>query len=37
MLFERLLDRKNRITMTRQGVEDMRNDESNGGIIIGKW
>ena len=37
LLFDRLLDRKNRVTMSRQGVEDMRNDESDGGILIGKW
>jgi arylsulfatase A-like enzyme len=37
MLFERLLERKNRVAMTRQEVEGLRGDESSGGIIIGRW
>ncbi|MEM6464352.1 MAG: alkaline phosphatase family protein [Pseudomonadota bacterium] len=37
ILFDRLLDRKNRVTMTKKQVLDMRSDESDGGIIIGKW
>lgn len=37
ILFGRLLDRKNRVTMTDQEVLDMRLDESKAGIVIGRW
>ena len=37
MLLERLIDRKNRVTMTDEGVFALRRDEDTSGIQIGKW
>jgi len=37
LLFERLIDRKNRVTMSDQQVLDTRNRENKSGILIGKW
>jgi arylsulfatase A-like enzyme len=36
-LFERLLARRNRVTMTDEQVLARRNDEGSNGIIIGRW
>lgn len=36
-LLDRLTARKNRVTMTDEGVRAMRGDEDSAGIIIGKW
>jgi len=36
-LLDRLTARKNRVTMTDDGVHAMRGDENSAGIIIGKW
>ncbi len=36
-LFDRLLSRKNRVTMTDEEVEQTRQTESDHGIIIGEW
>lgn len=36
-LFERLLQRKNRVTMTDQTVINVRGSENSSGIIIGRW
>jgi arylsulfatase A-like enzyme len=36
-LLERLIDRKNRITMTDEQVVQARNDANDIGIMIGKW
>lgn len=36
-LLDRLLDRKNRVTMTDEGVYSLRSDENTSGILIGKW
>lgn len=36
-LLDRLTARKNRVTMTDEGVHAMRRDEDTSGIIIGKW
>lgn len=36
-LLERLLERKNRVTMTDAGVDALRRDEDDTGILIGKW
>ncbi|MEP5154872.1 alkaline phosphatase family protein [Planktotalea sp.] len=36
-LLERLTDRKNRVTMTDEGVYALRRDEDTSGILIGKW
>ncbi|MGI9509044.1 MAG: sulfatase-like hydrolase/transferase, partial [Geminicoccaceae bacterium] len=36
-LLDRLTARKNRVTMTDDGVYAMRGDEDSTGIIIGKW
>jgi arylsulfatase A-like enzyme len=37
MLLERLLKRRNRVTITDQGVVEVRNGEGKGGILIGNW
>ncbi len=37
ILFERLVDRKNRTTMSDVSVNDMRQNEDKAGIMIGKW
>ncbi len=36
-LFERLLERRNRVTMTEGQVLGIRNDEGSNGILIGRW
>jgi arylsulfatase A-like enzyme len=36
-LLDRLTARKNRVTMTDDGVHAMRRDEDSSGIIIGRW
>lgn len=36
-LFDRLIERKNRITMTDADVQAMRRNEDDSGILIGKW
>jgi len=36
-LLDRLIARKNRVTMTDETVQNMRGDENSAGIIIGKW
>ncbi len=36
-LLDRLTARKNRVTMTDEGVAAMRRDEDESGIMIGKW
>jgi len=36
-LFDRLLARRNRVTMTDEGVADVRLSENKLGIMIGKW
>lgn len=36
-LFNRMTSRKNRVTMTDEGVHEMRRKEDDAGIIIGKW
>ncbi|WP_170574888.1 alkaline phosphatase family protein [Ruegeria atlantica] len=36
-LLERLINRKNRVTMTDEGVYALRRDEDTSGILIGKW
>jgi arylsulfatase A-like enzyme len=37
ILFDRLIDRKNRVAMSSESVAAMRRDEDQSGIIIGKW
>ncbi|MEX3008691.1 alkaline phosphatase family protein [Hoeflea sp. TYP-13] len=37
ILFDRLIDRKNRTTMSKEGVAVLRRDEDEIGILIGKW
>lgn len=36
-LLDRLTARKNRVTMTDEGVHALRRDEDTSGILIGKW
>lgn len=36
-LMERLTSRKNRVTMSDEGVSALRRDEDSSGIMIGKW
>lgn len=36
-LFDRLIERKNRVTMTDAEVHAMRRNEDDSGIMIGKW
>ena len=36
-LLERLIVRKNRVTMTDEGIYERRRDEGVSGILIGKW
>ncbi len=36
-LLDRLISRKNRVTMTDNGVTAMRRSESSAGILIGQW
>ena len=36
-LTDRLINRKNRVTMTDEGVHTLRRDEDTTGILIGKW
>ncbi|MFD0979445.1 alkaline phosphatase family protein [Tropicimonas aquimaris] len=36
-LLDRLTSRKNRVTMTDEGVRALRRDEDSSGILIGKW
>lgn len=36
-LVDRLTSRKNRVTMTDEGVHALRRDEDTSGILIGKW
>ncbi|WP_323765756.1 alkaline phosphatase family protein [Marinovum sp.] len=36
-LFDRLTGRKNRVSMTDEGVRALRRDETASGILIGKW
>ena len=36
-LLDRLTARKNRVTMTDEGVRALRRDEDTSGIMIGKW
>ena len=37
LLLNRLTARRNRVTMTDDGVNAMRCDEDESGIVIGKW
>ena len=37
MLFERLLERKNRVAMSKAEIEGMRGSEGSSGIFIGNW
>jgi arylsulfatase A-like enzyme len=36
-LFERLLDRRNRVTVTDEDIRNKRRNEVDSGIIIGRW
>ena len=36
-LVDRLLNRKNRVTMRDEAVENVRNQEDASGILIGRW
>lgn len=37
LLMQRLLNRKNRVTITEDGIQNIRGSEDASGIIIGKW